>query len=171
MPLSPAEKTAGKLFRDAQQARLDVMPEAAPCAPFIREYRHDCPKNGGASTVLRLHERYEESPEYWVCYCSTVAEFVRYVFPHEDCQGGKPITPPGFFGFIWLEGTCRCGLSVRSGRGRLVLKAARPPLEKRSGLQPGILDVVGEVMLSTPLGEKSIDVTGHPLYDDRRPGG
>lgn len=27
----------------------------------------------------------------WVCYCGEVAPFDPYVFPHRDCDGGRPL--------------------------------------------------------------------------------
>jgi hypothetical protein len=94
---------------------------------FIREYRHACAKRDGVSVAIQLREHYETSPQYWVCYCSVVAEFVPGSFPHRDCQGGKVITPDGFFAFIWLDGRCpHCRQRVRS-QGRLVLASERGP--------------------------------------------
>jgi len=115
---------AGHHFRLVQFARLEqeLPPATAKCSPFIREYRHDCASRGGVSWPLQLKEHTELSPEYWACYCSEIAPFVEYVFPHKDCQGGRQATPAGFFSYSWLEGSCKCGLTVRSGVGRLEVR-------------------------------------------------
>lgn len=97
MPLTDAEKAAGRDFREAMTYRLvHGLPEAAPCDPHIREYRHDCPARGGVSWPLRLKEHVRESPGY------------------ED-------VPAGRFTFTWVDGRCTCGLVVRSRTGRLAV--------------------------------------------------
>ena len=124
MSLTADQRMAGHHFRTSQFARLvhGLPPVAAKCSPFIREYRHDCPSRGGVSWPLQLKEKTELSPEYWVCYCSEIAPLEEYVFPHKDCQGGREVTPAGFFSYAWLEGHCKCGLTVRSGTGRLEIR-------------------------------------------------
>lgn len=121
MPLTELEKRAGKVFRALAQGKLTSSfadgAEFAPCDPHIREYRHDCAARGGVSWPLRLKEHTEDSPEYWVCYCSVVAPHGD-TFPHDDCQGGKPVARAGLFSFTWTDGHCKCGLTVRSSSGR-----------------------------------------------------
>jgi len=133
--LTAAQKSAGRLFRDAWRAALSGLNQAEPpdgrALAFWRVYRHDCPAHGGVSIGIDLHEHYEPSPPYWVCYCGVV-DRDRPDFPHRDCDGGKSITTGGFFAFIWKDGQCSdCGLTVRSGDGRLVLGSDRPPAEVR----------------------------------------
>lgn len=121
MSLTPSERKAGRLFRDGWLTKLAAMPPAVPCSPFIREYRHACPAAGGVSVAVRMREHPERSPEYWVCYCSAVAEQGRN-FPHEDCQGGRVVAPEGLFVFTWVEGKCpKCSLTARSLQGRFAL--------------------------------------------------
>ena len=132
MSLTPAERRAGRLFRDAQAAVLATLNETEPpgilVTSVLHYVRHNCPSRGGVSTALELKEHYELNPEYWVCYCSVVEPFVPYVFPHRDCDGGKPVTEPGRFGYIWKQGRCpACQLTARSRDGRFVITAERPP--------------------------------------------
>jgi hypothetical protein len=131
--LTDAEKRAGRHFRAFAAARFvqlaEETPEADFCPPYIVWYRHDCrERNQQGTWAMFLRQHYWTSPEYWVCYCGTVEPLVLYVFPHEDCQGGKPIAEAGKFAFIYREGECpRCHLLVRSGTGRFVFAAENPP--------------------------------------------
>jgi hypothetical protein len=136
MGLSDLEKKAGRVFLAGCQRELDELNAARPpgghALPLWRVVRHQCPSRGGASVGIELHEHYEASPELWVCYCGVIQPFVRYVFPHEDCQGGKPAAAEGLLAFVWKDGRCAdCGLVVRSARGQLVLAADRPPERER----------------------------------------
>jgi hypothetical protein len=122
MPLTDSQKKAGRAFRSGRQAALDELNATQPPGRFMltvwRVPRHPCPAAGGASTGVTLREHREASPEYWVCYCGTVEPFVKYVFPHEDCQGGKMVAAEGQFLFLWKEGHCSgCGLALRSRTG------------------------------------------------------
>lgn len=137
MPLSVAEKRAGRAFRAAAQAVLDVRNEQAPPGVFVlplwRVVRHECLDAGGASIGIVLREHCEESPEYRACYCGTVAPAVPGTFPHWDCDGSKVVSPAGQFAWIWKEGRCSgCGLAVRSGTGRFVIAADRLPEHGRT---------------------------------------
>lgn len=146
MSLTDTQKTAGRMFRDARRSALFGLNQAQPPAGHAlalwRVYRHDCPAHGGISIGIDLHEHYEASPLYWVCYCGSVGPAGSDV-PHRDCDGGRVVTPEGFFAFIWKDGQCPdCGLTVRSRDGRLVLGADRPPAEVRvvggqAGTHPG----------------------------------
>lgn len=126
--LTGAEKLAGRAFRDDQRARLAAMPEAAACSGFIREYRHACPKYRGASAAIRLREHSRLS-ELLVVYPDT-GEVIRKI--GFALQAGPPYVtvPAGTFAFLWLDGHCSCGFTVRSA-GRVVLAAGL--LEERSG--------------------------------------
>jgi hypothetical protein len=141
--LDDVQKKAGRLFRDACQARLDEQNEQHPAGgialPFHRVLRHECPWQRNASVGIVLHETYELSPEYWACYCGEVAPGPGGSFPHDDCDGGRVVAEAGLFGFYYKHGTCpQCGLILRSVRGQLVLGAARPPAERtRVGGQAG----------------------------------
>lgn len=130
MSLTKAERVAGRVFRKSQQACLSAMQPAAPCSPYIREYRHSCPKNNGISVAIAMREHYDTSPHYVIYPDGSVIETIGFAL-----QAGPPgyvIVPPGLFAFIWLAGHCSsCHLAVRSS-GRLVLAADRPP-ERRSG--------------------------------------
>ena len=122
MVLTPAEKKAGRAFRAARQAALDVLndrePPGQPVLVFWRVVRHECPEAGGASTCVTLREHREESPEYWGCYCSAPPAPHSDDFPHWDCQGGMVVTAEGQFTFTWKEGRCSgCGLVLRSRAG------------------------------------------------------
>lgn len=136
MSLSDLEKKAGRTFRDARQSVLDDLNAAFPSGgeadPLHRTVRHACPGQGGASIGIELTEHREASPLYWVCYCSRVAEYIQYVFPHEDCQGGVPAAEAGLLSFVWKDGRCPdCGLVLRSSRGRVALTADLQPLKER----------------------------------------
>jgi hypothetical protein len=129
--LSPVEKKAGRVFREARQAALDARNAADPPGGFALVYwrvpRHECKAAGGASTGVTLRENYELSPAYRVCYCGVAAP-QGPDFPHRDCDGGKVIAADGQFAFIWKEGRCSgCGLVVRTRTGRFVIAADRPP--------------------------------------------
>jgi hypothetical protein len=122
--LDRSQKKAGRLFRDACQADLDALNAARPPAGdamvFWLVYRHSCRERGGSSIGIQLRPRVTASPEYWVCYCSSVGLLDPEVFPHRDCDGGSPAAPGGLFTFTWKEGECRfCRLMVRSTAGRL----------------------------------------------------
>lgn len=121
MPLSCAEKIAGRQFRDAAQAKLLATfdGEKAPTytAPnFLGIYRHNCPARQGRSTGLVLDEIYTPSPE-----CDIFTD-----------DGSREWVAPGRFGFIYREGRCRgCGQTARSKAGRLVDGWVRPPIHGR----------------------------------------
>lgn len=90
-------------FRGIQRRALAVVNESTPpditVSVFVRQYRHNCPAQGGRSVALELREHYAFSP-------------------------GKR------FGFIWTEGRCTpCGMTARSGTGRLVDASVRPPAQ------------------------------------------
>jgi hypothetical protein len=127
--LTSAEKQAGRAFREARQAALDLLNEASPpdeyVLPFWRVVRHECPAEHGASIGITLHGCYELSPEYRVCYCGRIGPFGPY-FPHWDCDGNKVLSAAGRFAWIWKKGKCSgCGLVVRTRKGRVVLAADR----------------------------------------------
>ena len=127
--LSRHEVQAGKLFRAACRERLArAGPPDIAVPVWIHHYRHECEARGRLSWTLALTEHYIYSPEYWVCYCSFVA-VKSASFPHEDCQGGKVLTPAGFFAFYWKQGQCRrCKVTASSPEGALVLAGTRAPL-------------------------------------------
>jgi hypothetical protein len=139
--LDSCQKQAGRLFKDAEQAGLDEVnvtyPAGGIALPFHRVLRHECPERKNASVGIVLHEVYEHSPAYWVCYCSAVG--LHESIPHDDCDGGRVAAKAGLFGFYYKHGTCpHCGLILRSERGQLVLAAGRPPAERtRVGGQAG----------------------------------
>lgn len=137
--LSPAEKQAGRAFRDARQVALDARNAADPPGGVVSVYwrvpRHECPAAGGASIGITLRENYEPSPAYRVCYCGVVAP-MSPDFPHHDCDGSKVLAADGLFAFIWKEGRCfGCGLAVRTKVGRFVVAADRPPENGRTGVE------------------------------------
>jgi hypothetical protein len=122
MPLTDSQKKAGRAFRAERQFLLDERNKREPPWRYVltawRVVRHPCEAAGGASIGITLREHCEESPEYWICYCGTLEPFHLYVFPHEDCQGGKMVTAGGQFTFLWKEGRCSgCGLVLRSRKG------------------------------------------------------
>jgi hypothetical protein len=111
--LTADEKAAGRAFRDERLADLAALPPAARCSSFIREYRHSCPRSNGVSVAVRMKEHYELSPSVFIGN------------PRSE-PGPGVFLPAGLFAFIWLDGTCTCGLTVRSS-GRIVLAAERGP--------------------------------------------
>lgn len=139
MPLTPAEKAAGRRFRDDAQAAL--LSQSAGHAPtytvphFLGLYRHLCPRREGRSTALDLRERYATSPAYDVYIADGQALAVA------ESEGPPPVwatgathtqVPAGRFGFIYRQGTCRgCGQTARSNEGRLVDGWERPPIQGR----------------------------------------
>jgi hypothetical protein len=136
MPLSVAEKQAGRAFRDARQAVLDELNERHPprehVLPLWRVVRHECEAARGASIGITLRETCEESPEYLACYCGVTGPVSRY-FPHDDCDGAKVIAAAGRFAWAWKEGKCSgCGLVVRTRRGRFIVTADRLPEHGRT---------------------------------------
>jgi hypothetical protein len=140
MSLSELEQKAGRIFRAGRQSALDdrnaTVPPGGEADPLHRVDRHACPAQGGASVGIELTEHREASPLYWVCYCSLVAEYIQYVFPHEDCQGGVPAAGAGLLTFVWKDGRCPdCGLVLRSSRGRVALTADLQPLKERKVAQ------------------------------------
>lgn len=103
MALTAPEKAAARAFLARLGQDLAAAGPAAPCSPYIREYRHSCPARGGASVCLRLREEYRDSP-------------------------ARPGAAAGAFAAFWREGECpACGLAVRSTLSRLFLAAGRPP--------------------------------------------
>jgi hypothetical protein len=114
--LTPAQKAAGRRFRDQCAAELAALNASSPpdgsALAFWRVYRHDCPAAAGASVGIDLHEHYQLSPDR-VLAC------------------------------LWKDGRCPdCGLVVRSGTVRVVIAADRPPAEVRAvggqaGTHPG----------------------------------
>jgi hypothetical protein len=136
MALTDLGKKAGRVFRAGCQHVLDEMNReqqpAGEADPLHRVVRHACPAQGGASVGIELAEHREISPLYWVCYCSLIAPYVEYVFPHEDCQGGKLALEAGLLTFTWKDGRCPgCGLALRSSLGRVALTADLQPLKER----------------------------------------
>lgn len=122
MGLTAPQRVAGYHFRAAQLVRIThELPPAARCSPFIREYRHDCPSRGGVSWPLRLKEKTQASPGYLVCQHCT--RLIDPGMPPEDCPdcAAAVMVEPGLFSYTWLEGSCTCGLAVRSGTGRLAV--------------------------------------------------
>lgn len=139
--LTPAEKAAGRTFRDTQQALLLASyrenPPDAVCPPFIRQYRHACEARGFRSVSLELEETYIPSPAYlaeeprlgtWeVTKVRTENAREAVARAMEDAIIRCEIVPPARFGFIIKEGECKaCGLTVRSKAGRLVDGIDRP---------------------------------------------
>lgn len=127
--LTAAEKEAGRVFRADWQSRLALQPPAARCSGFIREYRHACPKQHGASSAIRMREHSTLSPAYlvrreggmWLAWPALEA-------PEEGLT--SICVPAGVFAFLWLDGKCACGFRVRSP-GRVMLTAEL--LEEKSG--------------------------------------
>lgn len=110
MNLSPADKAAGRRFRDRCAAALERSfvddPPTYVVPVVIALFRHACPRRNNKSTALALREVYQLSP----------AE------PDTDVCAG-------LFAFIHREGRCRfCGQTARSRAFRLVLAGERPPL-------------------------------------------
>ncbi len=100
MSLTETELIAARAFRTAQRAVLQQKNAGEPpdiiVSVFIRHYRHDCAKQGGKSVSLELREHYVLSSDRR-------------------------------FGWIFTEGRCPgCGMTARSGTGRLVDPEQRP---------------------------------------------
>ena len=52
----------------------------------------NCQESRPVRSVTPPTLAYDPEPALWVCYCGTVAPFDPYVFPHRDCDGGRPLT-------------------------------------------------------------------------------
>lgn len=140
MALTPAEKAAGRRFRDDAQAELLQSFEAEPptyvVPNFLALYRHKCAKREGRSTALELKEIYVQSPGYTVIDTDplTVVAESDTLVPSTAVGPQRVMTyvPPGRFGFIYRAGTCRgCGQTARSKAGRIVDGHERPPIHGR----------------------------------------
>lgn len=132
MALTRTERAAGRAFLSGWRAELASRPPAAPCSPYVREARHDCPARGGVSVPVHLREQYQASGEYFAVtdpHCAVEA------FPPEQAPGGVAgvTVPGGKFAVFWKEGACpACRLAFRSSLSRLFLAADRPPAERRA---------------------------------------
>lgn len=108
MPLTDAEKKAGRAFRDQCSIVLAQQdPADAFCSPYIVWYRHPCKPSErtvqGSTWAMKLRQYYWLSPAY-------------------------PGIEAGKFAFIFRRGECsRCGTVVRSNSWRFVLAADNPP--------------------------------------------
>jgi hypothetical protein len=116
--LSPAERVAGRAFRDHWQATLRERhgqdPPTHDALAYLAVFRHGCAARHGASTAIALKEVYHLSPAYVI----------------DDGH-----VPAGRFAFIYKEGRCQhCQATVRSA-GRLVDAWERPPLHGRPARQ------------------------------------
>lgn len=121
MPLTRNERQALRAWRDICQAALvqlnTVDPPGLLVQPFGRFLRHECALRAGVSRSLELREVREVNPELWGCYCSAIEPFVKYSFPHEDCQGGGKLCDAGKAEWVWKQGKCQCGMTARSVTG------------------------------------------------------
>lgn len=113
--LTPAEKVAGRKFRDEQKdilkQRFEDDPPTYEVFFFQKIYRHLCPARGNISTALELKEKYNFS---------------------EEMEVDEQKIPAGRFGFMYKEGRCRgCGAVARSKLGMFQDAYERPPLENR----------------------------------------
>lgn len=102
--MTKAEKAAAKAFRDTQRAVLEEKNASDKpqivVSVLVRHYRHECAARGGKSCGLELREHYAFSPDRR-------------------------------FGFVFTEGRCpACGVTARSGAGRLVDPDIRPPADR-----------------------------------------
>lgn len=92
MPLTPAEREAGRAFRQLRQELLATLnredPPVVTCSPWSPPFlRHDCRERPGGTLAMPLRELHADSPD-------------------------------GRFRFTWLEGRCHhCRLLARSSSG------------------------------------------------------
>jgi hypothetical protein len=131
MSLSPAERKAARAFRAVQRAVLEQKTADIIVSVHVRHVRHDCPAKGGKSVSLELREHYVFSPDYHVCDCGEIC--CRAGGSLLECWncGPVPLVPAKRFGWIFTEGRCSaCGMTARSGAGRLADPAERPPAER-----------------------------------------
>jgi hypothetical protein len=137
MSLEPEEKTAGRLFRDAEQSLLDELNAAHPPTYVVPHllalYRHRCPARDMRSTSLELREVYRASAQIAVETDDGVHTAVWYArwWPGRMSQVDTWIVQAGRFGFIYRDGRCRgCTQTARSATGRLVDGWDRPPIAR-----------------------------------------
>ena len=132
MSLTPAEKLAGRAFRDELVAWLEALNQSEPTVmqpPSVtRHVRHDCPARSGLSTSFEMKEIYVTSPVYNVCSCGAMiaGDEAGWHHPVSGCE--RFVVPAGRFALIYTEGKCACGMTGRSPEGRLVDAWERPPM-------------------------------------------
>jgi hypothetical protein len=133
MPLTPDQKAALRVFRDASQALLNglnlIDPPGMSAHVFHRVVRHECADADGASVGITLREVREESPEFQMVYGKL------YPVQKQGIPLGVPakvVAAAGEFAWLWKEGRCSgCGLAVRTAKGRYVVSADHPARERR----------------------------------------
>lgn len=147
--MTVAELHAARAFREGQRFTLSVKNDNEPPDVTVSVYagniRHDCAARGGASVFLEMREHYVPSPCFLACDCGEVCcqapAHQSRVVECDNC-GPVPLVPAGLFAFIWTRGRCAaCGLTARSGSGRLVDTRLRPPA-RRAVLAAGA-DIAG----------------------------
>ncbi len=124
--LTPAQRAAGRWWRDQQQAALDARNTAQPPdesrPPFVRHIRHLCPASQHRSVSFDYTEIYVRSPS---------------LTGQSTGVPGEEIIPAGLFAFIYHEGRCAgCKRTARSRTGRVADGRIRQPVGKvvsRSG--------------------------------------
>lgn len=142
MPLTHAEKNAGRWWRAQQEQALEERAQAVPgvlrLPVHVVHARHECPALDGKNLSFEHAEVYARNPRIGVCYCSVIKEVPDELlgsFPHEDCAGGA-VLRAGTIAFVYRDGQCKhCGLHAISHSGFIVECASRPPLgrERRVG--------------------------------------
>lgn len=101
-PLTPAQKKAGRIFRDQARARMaELVPRDAHEVPgLLRHVRHECPLHAGRTWAVEMREHYLLNPAM------------------DELEEGR-------LAWVWKSGTCKCGFAIRSGDGRMVDRFAR----------------------------------------------
>jgi hypothetical protein len=138
--LTPAELAAARAFRGYQRRALEMKDANITADVHVRYIRHDCAKQGGKSVSLELREHYVWSLEYESADLGTPERsgpweaYLADSVPWDELSGRYPVeqvtVPAKRFGWIFTAGKCQqCGMTARSGTGRLVDPETRPPSE------------------------------------------
>lgn len=127
MPLTLAERTAGRVFRGHRQALLATLnredPPVVLCSPWSPPFlRHDCRERPGGTLAMPLREVFVSSPSYVVGRDGDVPGEPLVAWP--GCAATAPpftvIVPASRFRFTYLAGRCHhCQALARSSRGHL----------------------------------------------------
>lgn len=126
--LTDAERVAGTAFRESARLTLAeawrAFPDAAPCDPRLRFFRHQCSARTGRTRSVALAEETETSAEAWVGWKDGALAVLDPDAVRAQVAAGEAVefevVLAGKFNFTWRRGTCpKCELRVMSRDGTL----------------------------------------------------